>query len=234
MAQYAAALVPIVTFFMAADHRRGRLRHRLERHQPGPDLAVRLVLGRHRARLLLFGPVPRAFNPPRLIAGWLTRPRRSRDPDAVRPIAVGYTVAHCFSLVVFTGQAGYLLASDPFGRGWDLFGTAGSRINYRVVTTGMIALVQVRAILTGHVVGVFIAHDRPGKQRHELGRPRGTGGARSCSSRFLPRRLVLLGVPAPQDPPETPGQDQRHPDDGRLVHATVVRQHPEYVHGRLP
>lgn len=34
------------------------------------------------------------------------------------PIAVGYTVAHYFSLAVFQGQAGFLLATDPFGRGW--------------------------------------------------------------------------------------------------------------------
>jgi hypothetical protein len=83
-----------------------------------------------------------------------------RFVHSLLPIAVGYTVAHYFSLVVFQGQAGYLLASDPLGRGWDLFGTAGQQINYRVVATATIAIVQVVAILTGHVLGVFIAHDR--------------------------------------------------------------------------
>ena len=83
-----------------------------------------------------------------------------RFVHSLLPIAVGYTVAHYFSLVVFQGQAGYLLASDPLGRGWDLFGTAGQPINYRLVSTAAIALVQVVAILTGHVLGVFIAHDR--------------------------------------------------------------------------
>ena len=83
-----------------------------------------------------------------------------RFVHSLLPIAVGYTVAHYFSLVVFQGQAGYLLASDPLGRGWDLFGTAGQQIDYRVISTGAIALVQVAAILTGHVLGVFIAHDR--------------------------------------------------------------------------
>jgi hypothetical protein len=99
-------------------------------------------------------------------------PVERRFVHSLLPIAVGYTVAHYFSLVVFQGQAGYLLASDPFGRGWDLFGTAGSQIDYRVVTTGVIALVQVCAILTGHVVGVFIAHDRAiadyTRSRHRL------------------------------------------------------------------
>jgi hypothetical protein len=43
------------------------------------------------------------------------------------PILVGYTIAHYFSLLVFQGQAGYILASDPFATGWDLFGTADWR-----------------------------------------------------------------------------------------------------------
>jgi hypothetical protein len=76
------------------------------------------------------------------------------------PIAVGYTVAHYFSLVVFQGQAGLLLASDPLGRGWDLFGTADTTIDYLVVSTTLIAFVQVGAIVAGHVVGVVAAHDR--------------------------------------------------------------------------
>lgn len=76
------------------------------------------------------------------------------------PIAIGYTTAHYFSLVVFQGQAGLLLAGDPFGRGWDLFGTAGDTIDYLVVSTSLIALVQVGAIIAGHIVGVVAAHDR--------------------------------------------------------------------------
>lgn len=76
------------------------------------------------------------------------------------PIAIGYTIAHYFSLFVFQGQAGLILASDPFAVGWDLFGTAGWSINYLLVSTSMIALVQVGAIVLGHVAGVVAAHDR--------------------------------------------------------------------------
>lgn len=76
------------------------------------------------------------------------------------PIAVGYTVAHYFSLVVFQGQAGALLATDPLGLGWDVLGTAGARIDYTVISTRAIALVQVGAIVAGHMVGVVAAHDR--------------------------------------------------------------------------
>ena len=76
------------------------------------------------------------------------------------PIAVGYTVAHYFSLFVFQGQAGYILASDPLSRGDDLFGTSDWQIVYTVVSTAAIALVQVAAIVGGHVCGVVAAHDR--------------------------------------------------------------------------
>jgi hypothetical protein len=99
-------------------------------------------------------------------------PVERRFVHSLLPIAVGYTVAHYFSLVVFQGQAGYLLASDPLGRGWDLFGIAGSQINYLAVSTAVIAVVQVVAILTGHLVAVFIAHDRAiadyDRARHRL------------------------------------------------------------------
>lgn len=76
------------------------------------------------------------------------------------PIAVGYTIAHYFSLFVFQGQAGLILASDPLGRGADLFGTADWAINYRLVSVSAIAFVQVGAIVIGHILGVVSAHDR--------------------------------------------------------------------------
>ncbi|MEU8222145.1 hypothetical protein [Kribbella sp. NPDC048915] len=76
------------------------------------------------------------------------------------PIAIGYSVAHYFSFAMFQGQDGWLLASDPFGRGWDLFGTSGREIDYTFLGTGFIAGVQVGAIVVGHVLGVVSAHDR--------------------------------------------------------------------------
>jgi hypothetical protein len=87
-------------------------------------------------------------------------PLRSSFLHSLVPIAVGYTVAHYFSLLVFEGQLGYILASDPLALGWDLFGTAEWAINYFVLSPSAIALVQVGAIVAGHVVGVIAAHDR--------------------------------------------------------------------------
>jgi hypothetical protein len=76
------------------------------------------------------------------------------------PIAIGYAVAHYFSFALFQGQEGVLLASDPFDRGWDLLGTNGTQIDYAFLGTGLIAAVQIGAIVLGHVLGVVAAHDR--------------------------------------------------------------------------
>jgi hypothetical protein len=76
------------------------------------------------------------------------------------PIAFAYALAHYFSLLVFQGQAGGYLISDPLGHGSDLFGTASIRINYKVVSTNTIWYVQVGALISGHVAGLVLAHDR--------------------------------------------------------------------------
>lgn len=76
------------------------------------------------------------------------------------PIALAYAVAHYFSLLVLEGQAAIALISDPFGAGWDLFGTADRPIDYALVSPNGIAYVQVGAIVAGHVAGVVLAHDR--------------------------------------------------------------------------
>ena len=76
------------------------------------------------------------------------------------PIMVAYTVAHYFSFLVFEGQNLIRLASDPYGLGWNLFGTAGWRVDYTILSTGAIAWTQTSAIAVGHMVAVLVAHDR--------------------------------------------------------------------------
>jgi len=84
---------------------------------------------------------------------------RAFAPSLV-PIVFAYTVAHYFSLLVLEGQAAVALISDPFGRGWDLFGTADNLINYTLLSPDAIAWVQAGAIVAGHVAAVVVAHDR--------------------------------------------------------------------------
>jgi hypothetical protein len=76
------------------------------------------------------------------------------------PIAVGYLVAHYFSLLVFEGQRTLILASDPFDTGANLLGTAELGVNFSIVSATAIATIQVVAVVTGHVIGVVAAHDR--------------------------------------------------------------------------
>lgn len=76
------------------------------------------------------------------------------------PIAAGYVIAHYFSLLIFDGQQTLILASDPLGRGTDLFGTAHHIIDYTLVSTTAIALVQILAIVTGHLLATVSAHDQ--------------------------------------------------------------------------
>ena len=76
------------------------------------------------------------------------------------PIAAVYVLAHYFSLLAYNGQAIASLSSDPLGKGWDLFGTAGSTIDYGIVGATAIWYVQVGTLVAGHVCGLLLSHDR--------------------------------------------------------------------------
>lgn len=79
---------------------------------------------------------------------------------SIVPIAAGYAVAHYFSALFFESQQAFILASDPLGKGWNLFGTANSVIDYTVIAIRTIALVQITAIVTGHLIAAVSAHER--------------------------------------------------------------------------
>ena len=76
------------------------------------------------------------------------------------PIAAAYTIAHYFSYLLLEGQQIIAHLSDPFGRGWDLFGTATYLVDYTAISTATIAWTQTAAIAVGHVLAVAVAHDR--------------------------------------------------------------------------
>jgi hypothetical protein len=75
------------------------------------------------------------------------------------PIAFAYAFAHYFTLIIFEGQSIISAASDPFGLGWDLFGTRAYKIDFFLGALP-IWYIQVGAIVAGHVAGVVLAHDR--------------------------------------------------------------------------
>ena len=53
------------------------------------------------------------------------------------PIVFGYTLAHYLQLAIDESQTFVFHLSDPLGRGWDLFGGSGSRINFNVINDKM-------------------------------------------------------------------------------------------------
>ena len=74
------------------------------------------------------------------------------------PIAIAYHLAHYCSMLMVAGQFIIPLASDPFGYGWDLFGTMLYRIDIGVVDAKFIWYLSVIAIVTGHIVAVWVGH----------------------------------------------------------------------------
>jgi hypothetical protein len=76
------------------------------------------------------------------------------------PIALAYVVAHYFSFFVRETQWLVPFASDPFGFGWDLFGSADWRPDIGVLAPKTIWYAQVAALVIGHVAGLVLAHDK--------------------------------------------------------------------------
>jgi hypothetical protein len=97
-----------------------------------------------------------------------------RFAGSVIPIALGYVVAHYFTLFVIEGQRTLIYASDPFSNGANLLGISDAGVNTSLADNpGVVAIVKVSAVVIGHVVGVIAAHDR--------------------AVALFPRRTALLG-----------------------------------------
>jgi hypothetical protein len=97
----------------------------------------------------------------RSVGGKLGEPElRDRFIHSLVPIAAVYVAAHYFSFLLFEGQGVIYLASDPFGQGWDLFGTASQGIDYGLISQAGTWYVQVAVVCFGHVAGLILAHDR--------------------------------------------------------------------------
>jgi hypothetical protein len=77
---------------------------------------------------------------------------------SVVPIAIAYHIAHYLSYLLVQGQYIIRLISDPFGWGWDLFGTRAYRINIAIVGARFGWYTAVMTIIVGHVIAVYLAH----------------------------------------------------------------------------
>lgn len=74
------------------------------------------------------------------------------------PIAVGYQFAHTFTYLLVQGQTLSFLVSDPFGLGWNLFGTREATVDIAIIGTRTAWYLALAAIVAGHTLSVWLAH----------------------------------------------------------------------------
>lgn len=98
------------------------------------------------------------------LARWLTRSQRPLRELALDfgysllPIAIVYHMTHYTALLLAHGLKIISLVSDPFGRKWDLFGTAQMFRAPILPDYSVVWHTQVGLIVVGHIVSVVVAH----------------------------------------------------------------------------
>lgn len=144
--------------------------------------------------LLSFGVLSAVF----LLAAWLgerlTRGKHRLVEAAgllvwsIVPIALAYHFAHYLTVLLINGQYALVALSDPFTRGWNLFGTADRQV-FTGVTMGteatwLIWNLQAGAIVLGHVLAVLSAHMMAYRLHPE---------GRAATVSQLPLTLLMIG-----------------------------------------
>ncbi|HEY1074893.1 MAG TPA: hypothetical protein VGE59_04360 [Patescibacteria group bacterium] len=74
------------------------------------------------------------------------------------PIAFGYTLAHNFSLTIVAAPSMLAFLSDPFGFGWNLFGTADFAQTNLLLGAKAVWFTEIGFIVAAHIAGVWFAH----------------------------------------------------------------------------
>ncbi len=97
----------------------------------------------------------------RLAAGHALKPLTYHDyfiryAYALLPIALFYQIAHNLEHLLMEGPKVVAMISDPFGWGWNVFGTAGWAIP-PLVSLDKLWLIQVVLVLVGHVFSLWVA-----------------------------------------------------------------------------
>lgn len=107
---------------------------------------------------------------------------------SIVPIAIAYHFSHHLPVLLVNAQYALVALSDPFARGWDLFGTAGMQVVTGVAlgadATWVVWNLQAGAVVGGHVLAVLAAH------RIATRLDRGPGAAALGE---LPLTLLMIG-----------------------------------------
>lgn len=107
---------------------------------------------------------------------------------SIVPIALAYHFAHYLTVLAINGQYALVALSDPFGKGWNLFGTAELQV-FPGLTMGsqaaeLIWNLQAGAIVLGHALAVLVAHLMAFRLHPD---------ARSAALSQLPLTLLMIG-----------------------------------------
>ncbi len=78
---------------------------------------------------------------------------------ALIPLATGWFLAHDLSLLLTEGQNALILASDPLGRGQDLFGTVNGTIDYGLLTQSWLRWTELALAVVGNLAALVVFHD---------------------------------------------------------------------------
>jgi hypothetical protein len=99
---------------------------------------------------------------------WLAGKRQGLGMSAglmvwsIVPIALAYHFSHYLTAFAVNGQYALVALSDPFSRGWNLFGTAGLDVDAGIVmgagSAWLIWNLQAFAIVAWHMIAVLVAH----------------------------------------------------------------------------
>jgi hypothetical protein len=104
------------------------------------------------------------------------------------PIAVGYLIAHYLTYLLIDGQRIIIAISDPFQRGWDLFGTAFYQPSGAWLPPGLVWTAQLAAVVGGHMLGAWGGHVMAA-----LEAPRGMSMS-TLRTRQIPLAVVMVGL----------------------------------------
>lgn len=81
---------------------------------------------------------------------------------SIVPISIAFHGAHYLTVLLMNGQYLYVIVSDPFALGWNLFGTADWHVTGSFFTNldsvRLLWVTQTVIIVTGHCVGILLAH----------------------------------------------------------------------------
>ena len=104
------------------------------------------------------------------------------------PIALGYLIAHYLTYLLIDGQRILIAISDPFQKGWNVFGTAFWEPSGAWLPPGLIWTVQLAAVVGGHMLGAWGGHVVAAADA-----PRGIS-APALRRRQLPLAVVMVGL----------------------------------------